>query len=88
MVVVEALAAGVPVIASESVMSAVEFVEDGKNGWLFKQGNVDELRNAMNLAINSKNHWSQMSINARESLKDYDSTKLSKAFYLFLKGLI
>jgi len=88
MVVVEALAAGVPVIASESVMSAVEFVENGKNGWLFKQGNVDELRNAIDLAINSKNHWPQMSINARESLKDYDATKISKEFYIFLQGLI
>jgi len=85
---VEALAAGVPVIASESVMSALEFVENGKNGWLFKQGNVDELRNAIDLALNSKSHWSQMSINARESLKDYDATKLSKEFYTFLQGLI
>ncbi len=88
MVVVEALAAGVPVIASESVMSAVEFVENGKNGWLFKQGNVVELRNAINLAINFKDHWSQMSSNARESLKDYDATKLSNEFHTFLQGLL
>jgi glycosyltransferase involved in cell wall biosynthesis len=88
MVVVEALAAGVPIIASESVMSAVEFVENGKNGWLFKQGSVEELENKIDLAINSKSNWSQMSINARESLKEYDAQKLSNAFYTFLEGLI
>lgn len=88
MVVMEALAAGVPVIASEGVMAAVEFVENGKNGWLFNQGNIDELRNAIDLAINSKGDWSQMSINARESLKNYDATKISKEFYTFLQGLI
>ncbi len=88
MVVVEALAAGVPVIASDHVMSAVEFIENGKNGWLFKTGNVQELEKVINLAIDSDNSWSMMSINARESLKEYDATKLSNEFYSFLQGLI
>jgi glycosyltransferase involved in cell wall biosynthesis len=63
-------------------------VENGKNGWLFKQGSVEELENKIDLAINSKSNWSQMSINARESLKEYDAQKLSNAFYTFLEGLI
>lgn len=88
MVVVEALASGIPVIASDHVMSAVEFIENGKNGWLFKTGNIQELEKIINLAIDSDNYWSMMSMNARESLKEYDAKIISDNFYSFLKELI
>jgi len=42
-VVNEAMAAGLPVIASDRVTSAVELVDDGVNGYLFPVGDVDAL---------------------------------------------
>lgn len=42
LVIREAFAAGVPVLASDS-MGAKEQIEDGKNGWLFKMNDVDDL---------------------------------------------
>lgn len=88
MVVVEALAAGVPVIASDHVMSAVEYIKNGKNGWLFQSANVIELEKVLNLAIDTETSWASLAVNARESLKEYDAKILADKFYLFLKGLI
>ncbi len=52
-VIFEALAHGVPVIASR-VGGIPEFVRDGKNGWLFTAGDSDELIQALQTAMEKK----------------------------------
>jgi glycosyltransferase involved in cell wall biosynthesis/peptidoglycan/xylan/chitin deacetylase (PgdA/CDA1 family) len=47
MVVVEALAAGVPVVASDAVVAGQNFIRAGENGFLFKPTDVDSLRQAI-----------------------------------------
>jgi glycosyltransferase involved in cell wall biosynthesis len=42
-VVNQALGAGLPVVCSDAVGSAEDLVEPGKNGFIFKSGEVDEL---------------------------------------------
>ena len=47
LVVPEGLAAGLPVIASDRMGAALEFVESGRNGWLVRAGDQDTLLEAM-----------------------------------------
>lgn len=88
MVVIEALASGVPVIASDNVMSAVEFINDGINGWIFNNDCVDQLKKLIEIATSTNDNWSKMSKNARDSLVNYDAKKIAHSLYDFLKSLI
>jgi glycosyltransferase involved in cell wall biosynthesis len=47
MVVPEGLASGLPVIATDRMGAALEFVETGRNGWLIRAGDEDALFEAM-----------------------------------------
>jgi len=47
LVVPEGLAAGLPVIATDRMGAALEFVRTGKNGWLIRAGDEDALLRAM-----------------------------------------
>jgi L-malate glycosyltransferase len=49
----EALASGLPCLVSD-IPGNKEWIEDGVNGWLFRDGNVDELAEKISYAI--KNH--------------------------------
>ena len=51
LVVPEGLAAGLPVIATDRMGAALEFVETGRNGWLVRGGDEDALLNAMREAM-------------------------------------
>lgn len=51
MVLVEALARGVPVIASNCFTGPSDIVTHGRNGWLFSPGDVDALRNILTLIL-------------------------------------
>jgi len=53
MVLIEALARGLPVIASDFDGISAEAIEAGKNGWLFPPGNVDELRKIMQAVVDN-----------------------------------
>ena len=50
LVVPEGLASGLPVIATDHMGAALEFVETGKNGWLIEPGNEEAILNAMRAA--------------------------------------
>src|ERR1700751_4608744 len=43
LVVPEGLAAGLPVIATDRMGAALEFVESGRNGWLIRAGGEEAL---------------------------------------------
>jgi glycosyltransferase involved in cell wall biosynthesis len=47
LVVPEGLASGLPVIATDRMGAALEFIETGRNGWLVRAGNEDALLGAM-----------------------------------------
>lgn len=64
MVVLEAMASGVPVIASD-VEGVVEAVEDGIEGLLVPPGSAQELANAMRRMVSGEIEWSDMAEAAR-----------------------
>ncbi|MCG7856212.1 glycosyltransferase family 4 protein [Flavihumibacter sediminis] len=61
----EALASGVPVIASNRCGGAIDLIEDGKNGYIFESGNQDSLAQALKKAISTKMDYQKMVDNAK-----------------------
>ena len=69
LVVPEGLASGLPVIATDRMGAALEFVETGRNGWLIPAGDQRALVAAMREAARlSSSELEQMGRHARESV--------------------
>ena len=69
LVVPEGLAAGLPVIATDRMGSALEFVESGRNGWLIRAGDEEALFEAMREAALAPLH--ELGCRARESVSEH-----------------
>lgn len=66
---VEALAAGMPCIGTERTGAAVEFLSDGRAGWLIEAGKEEELEKAMEAALNLPDaDFARMQASARASV--------------------
>ena len=72
--IIESFRAGVPVIGS-NVGGNPELIKDGYNGFLFEPGNVEELRNILEKAINNKEKLRKMGENAFEWVRKLDTKK-------------
>lgn len=69
LVVPEGLASGLPVIATDRMGAALEFVESGRNGWLIPAGDQAALINAMREAVLiSSSELAELGRQARESV--------------------
>ena len=69
LVVPEGLASGLPVIATDRMGAALEFLETGRNGWLIPAGDEDAIVNAMRRAALLPSHeLAAMGHHARESV--------------------
>jgi glycosyltransferase involved in cell wall biosynthesis len=68
---VEALAAGLPVIATDQTMSAHDFIADGSNGWIVPC-NVDAISRAMQGVIDHPELLPAISAAARQAVAGYD----------------
>jgi glycosyltransferase involved in cell wall biosynthesis len=90
LVVPEGLASGVPVIATDRMGAALEFVETGRNGWLIRAGDEEALLSAMREAALIR--LEEMGARARESVSGHTlesgaSRFASFAGQSFLTGL-
>jgi glycosyltransferase involved in cell wall biosynthesis len=65
MVIVEAFACGVPVLASR-LGAMAELIEDRKTGLLFSPGSVDEIRGTVEWALDHPQELRQIAANARK----------------------
>jgi glycosyltransferase involved in cell wall biosynthesis len=77
MVVVEALAAGTPVIASR-VGGVPEMIVDGENGVLFEKDDVEGLRNAIAAALADRGRIDGMRPSARETAAQYAPATIAR----------
>jgi glycosyltransferase involved in cell wall biosynthesis len=74
MVLVEAMACQLPVIASDCV-GPREIVEDGKTGTIIRQGDEDALKNAIDRLINSPELRSEYGERGRRTAEEKYSIK-------------
>ncbi|HEY5729969.1 MAG TPA: glycosyltransferase family 4 protein [Anaerolineales bacterium] len=65
----EALACGMPSLVSD-IPGNKEWVEEGVNGWLFRDGDVDDLAEKILLAIKSKRSWGRIGKAARKTAEE------------------
>ena len=79
MVVLEAMACGVPVVAT-SVEGTPEVIRDGIDGWLAKPGCIDSLASALLHATEDRGLWSQCSIAAaKRQAEKFSDTAMTAA---------
>ena len=72
LVVPEGLASGLPVIATDRMGAALEFVETGRNGWLIPAGDEDAIFDAMRAAAMLPHaELNQLSGQARQSVNNH-----------------
>ena len=82
LVVPEGLASGLPVIGTDRMGAALEFVETGRNGWLIRAGDEDAVFNAMREAALLPQHkLAALSRNARESVSTHTLENGATRFY-------
>ena len=87
MVVVEALAAGLPVISSNQAMSAYDFIQSDRSGWMVDcdKGSIAE---AMTKVIKNPDAIPGQSIEARNSLSGYCPEFGATEMIDFCRGLV
>jgi glycosyltransferase involved in cell wall biosynthesis/peptidoglycan/xylan/chitin deacetylase (PgdA/CDA1 family) len=71
MVVPEALASGLPVVSTDSVMSAHEFIRNGENGFIIPAGDSGALADKMLWFLRNTSSYRYMSRAARKSVDNY-----------------
>ena len=72
LVVPEGLAAGLPVIATDRMGAAVEFIKNGKNGWLLPADDEDAILEAMREAATlPSNRLADLSREAKDSVREH-----------------
>ena len=86
LVVPEGLAAGLPVIATDRMGAALEFVESGKNGWLIRAGDEEALLGAMREAAVMP--LGEMSVRARESVSEHTLRNGAMRFVEYSKQIL
>ena len=75
----EALANGLPVISSNKVISSLEYIKDGYNGYIVDLNNKEEIKNAIDNIFSIKKE------NTYESVKNNTFEACGKAIYQILK---
>jgi glycosyltransferase involved in cell wall biosynthesis len=65
----EALACGMPCLVSD-IAGNKEWVEEGVNGWLFRDGDVDDLAEKILLAIKSRKSFKKIGEAARKTAEE------------------
>lgn len=77
----EAMYAGIPVVASDVVGAAFDMIEDGENGYIFREGDVNQLSDCVTRVINNNEDLSRMKRNAKKTMEEsFNYTTMSNGF--------
>lgn len=87
LVVPEGLAAGLPVIATDRMGAALEFLETGRNGWLIPAGDENAILQAMRDAA-SLPSLNEMGHRAKESVSDHTLAHGATRFVSFAQHAV
>jgi glycosyltransferase involved in cell wall biosynthesis len=86
-VLVEAMAAGLPVIATNEA-GASECIRPGRSGWVIPAGSVDSLAEALENAIRNRKDLAEMGVQARADVEQYASPGRVRELADFVSGLL
>jgi glycosyltransferase involved in cell wall biosynthesis len=84
-VILEALASGVPVIASDVCGYGQQMIKPGMNGYLFKDGNAEDLKKYLSITLDDNSKRLAMAKHASESAALWDYRKLIPVLRTFTK---
>ena len=89
LVVPEGLASGLPVIGTDRMGAALEFVETGRNGWLIRAGDEEAIFNAMrDAALLPQRELAALSRNAREIVSTHTLENGATMFYACAQSVV
>lgn len=89
LVVPEGLASGLPVIGTDRMGAALEFIETGRNGWLIPAADEESLFDAMReAALMSQQEFSEMGSEARASVSAHTLENGAARFVNFAQEAI
>jgi glycosyltransferase involved in cell wall biosynthesis len=81
-VVVEMMAAGLPVVGSD-VDGIPDLITHGRNGWLARPGDVEDLADKLRLALD--NHDAAVAESARATASEFDWSAVAEAYLAHLR---
>jgi glycosyltransferase involved in cell wall biosynthesis len=67
----EAMNLGLPAIVSSHVGCGPDMIREGKTGWIFKAGDLDELERVLREALSDPSRLHDMGENARELISGF-----------------
>lgn len=67
----EAMASGKAIIASDKCGGAIDLIEEGKNGYIFEAGNVEDLKSKMEKITSSREALTQMQIHSLKKINEF-----------------
>src|SRR5690625_607770 len=79
-VIVEAMACGTPVLASDCPHGPSEILDNGNYGWLFKNNNKLDLLNKIREINYNKNNLHSMGLKARKRAQKYNINKIVSTY--------
>lgn len=88
MVLLEAMACGLPCVAYNCPSGPRAIIEEGKNGFLVEDGNVNSFVQKLEQLIEDKNLRIQMGKNANESVKKYDTETIMQQWKSLFESLV
>ncbi len=80
LVMLEAMASGLPVIASRSG-GIVDLVHDGENGFLVEEKNVNELREKINFVLRTLSDQNELKKNIKDVVNEFDYKVLAGKYF-------
>lgn len=84
LVLVEAMASGIPVVASKTG-GIIDIVKDGENGFLVEEKNSDQLAEKIKLLLFDKQIYEKCAYNARITAQKFDYTVVAERYNNLIK---
>lgn len=84
----EALCAAKPVIVSSHVGCGPDLVKAGKNGWIFKAGDVDQLRDVLREALSDRDRLIRWGEAGRQIVSEYNYARATEGLCKALESIV
>jgi len=87
LVINEAMEFGLPIISSDMAGAPYDLVRDGENGYIFKAGDIDELKSKIELLIKDETKRKIFSQKSLEIIKTYTIENMTKKYLEVIKRI-